>query len=566
MPGLTETELVNQTLRGDRHAFGQLVEKHQTLVCSVAYSVVGDFARSEDIAQEAFLTAWTRIKELRDPASFVGWIRGIARNLALMSLRRDRKVAPLDADLSVASVETSPPDLAVQREEEQLVWQVLESMPEQYRLPLVLYYREQNSVAKVAEELELTEDATKQRLSRGREMLRQEIATTIERTLRRTVPKVTFVVAVLGSLPGIGAATATAATLSSIGKESGSLAATPTELATGAMTGSAIGMLGALLGIWVGDQSTRFPRERALFRRTMTINLFCLFVVFPFPLALMQFGWWNPIQTFGPIGYGLALIGWMALFTIGTWLLFWWLFRTMKQVTAEEIAAGSTPLPHSRLQKFASQHEGRHWTSHWRFLGMPLVDIQFHSPSATSLEHLQPAPPKFARGWIALGDRACGAIAMGGIAVGGIAIGGVGIGGITFGGLGLGLVSLSGCSVGLVSIGGLALGFIAAGGMALGWLAFGGAAIAWRAAKGGLAIARDYALGGAAMAAHANDAVAKKYFEDSSLFRHLEPAMMNAAKFMNTHQILIQSAVFLFVAVCWFATYRRKKITTADQN
>jgi hypothetical protein len=46
----------------------------------------------------------------------------------------------------------------------------------------------------------------------------------------------------------------------------------------------------------------------------------------------------------------------------------------------------------------------------------------------------------------------------------------------------------------------------------------GGGAIAWHAALGGLALARDYALGGAAFAAHANDALAQQYFSDNALY------------------------------------------------
>jgi RNA polymerase sigma-70 factor (ECF subfamily) len=53
----TDLELLQRTSRGDRDAFGRLVERHQSLVSSVAYSVVGDFSRSEDVAQEAFLAA-----------------------------------------------------------------------------------------------------------------------------------------------------------------------------------------------------------------------------------------------------------------------------------------------------------------------------------------------------------------------------------------------------------------------------------------------------------------------------------------------------------------------------
>ncbi len=99
-----------------------------------------------------------------------------------------------------------------------------------------------------------------------------------------------------------------------------------------------------------------------------------------------------------------------------------------------------------------------------------------------------------ARGWIAVGDVAFGVIlAVGGVAVGGIAVGGMG--------------------VGFLALGGLAVGGFALGGLAAGVVAAGGAAFGWWAAFGGLAVARDVAVGGAASALHANDPTAQALVE-----------------------------------------------------
>jgi RNA polymerase sigma factor (sigma-70 family) len=171
----SDMELLDRTQRGDQEAYGQLVARHQAAVCAVAYSLVGDVARSEDVAQEAFITAWQHLAELRDAGRFKPWLCGIARNMALALLRSHRKCRSLDtADMS--TMQPSPEDQAVSNEELALVWNTLESLPQTYREPLVLFYREELSVARVAEALELSIDAVKQRLSRGREMLRDEIA------------------------------------------------------------------------------------------------------------------------------------------------------------------------------------------------------------------------------------------------------------------------------------------------------------------------------------------------------------------------------------------------------
>jgi RNA polymerase sigma factor (sigma-70 family) len=74
--------------RGNRKAFAALVAATQNTVTSVALAVVRDVQHSEDIAQEAYLAVWKRLKTLRNPDSFLPWLRQITRNLARDHLRR----------------------------------------------------------------------------------------------------------------------------------------------------------------------------------------------------------------------------------------------------------------------------------------------------------------------------------------------------------------------------------------------------------------------------------------------------------------------------------------------
>ena len=69
----------------------------------------------------------------------------------------------------------APVEHAISKEEEAILWWSLEHIPQNYREPLVLFYREGQSVERVAEALELSEDAVKQRLSRGRKLLQQQV-------------------------------------------------------------------------------------------------------------------------------------------------------------------------------------------------------------------------------------------------------------------------------------------------------------------------------------------------------------------------------------------------------
>lgn len=211
----TDAELVSESLAGNRDAFRQIVERYQTLICSLAYSALGSLSRSQDIAQETFLGAWKDLRTLRDPDKLRPWLCGIARHRIYKHRDRDGRepvhdAAPLDAIHDSPALEAEPSEQAISREEEAILWRSLERVPELYREPLVLYYREHQSIDHVAAELELSEDAVRQRLSRGRKLLQEEVQAFVEKTLLRTAPGRKFSNAVLSSLP-IAVAPATAA-------------------------------------------------------------------------------------------------------------------------------------------------------------------------------------------------------------------------------------------------------------------------------------------------------------------------------------------------------------------
>jgi len=75
-----DAELVSESLAGNRDAFGQIVARYQSLVCSLAYSATGSLSQSKDVAQETFLTAWKQLTGLREPEKLRAWLCGIARN------------------------------------------------------------------------------------------------------------------------------------------------------------------------------------------------------------------------------------------------------------------------------------------------------------------------------------------------------------------------------------------------------------------------------------------------------------------------------------------------------
>jgi RNA polymerase sigma factor (sigma-70 family) len=112
----TDVDLVLACRAGDRNAFGQIVDRYQSLVCAIGYSGTGDLALSQDLAQETFLAAWKGLDGLREPSKLKAWLAGIARRLAV-SARRRRQPDGLDAAAETVSTRPSPLDDVLDREQ-----------------------------------------------------------------------------------------------------------------------------------------------------------------------------------------------------------------------------------------------------------------------------------------------------------------------------------------------------------------------------------------------------------------------------------------------------------------
>src|ERR1035437_8424374 len=78
---LDDARLVQLGLDGNRDAFGQLVARHQSPVCALAYSACGDISRSDDLAQDTFIIVWRKLIDLHDPVKFKFWLCGVGSNL-----------------------------------------------------------------------------------------------------------------------------------------------------------------------------------------------------------------------------------------------------------------------------------------------------------------------------------------------------------------------------------------------------------------------------------------------------------------------------------------------------
>jgi RNA polymerase sigma factor (sigma-70 family) len=487
---LKDSALVSESLSGNRDAFGQIVSRYQSLICSLAYSATGSLSLSEDLAQDTFVTAWKRLRDLREPEKLRSWLCGIARNIINSSLRKQGREPSHHAKLleeipENPSPEPLPVEHTISKEEAEILWRSLERIPENYREPLILFYREHQSIETVAANLELSEDAVKQRLSRGRKLLQERVLAFVEGALAQTNPGSAFTLSVLSALPVL----TFSAKVAMLG-----------AAAKGGATAKGFGFLGLfgmifspILVIASNYASYRMSlndahsdQERHHIKRFFSISLLITTILSTIVAVLLFFKLHN------------ATGRWEACVVIlGQILVIY--FLTLAVLFFVSLQPRRRYLAHILTEKYAGQFppDAFEYRSQKTLFGWPLVHVRW----GDRFDVLRPP----IKAWIAVGSsHAVGLI---------FAFGGLAIAPLSFGGIAIGLVPLGAIALGVFSFGAGAFGVWAYGAAAVGWQVFCGCGIAWHAATGGIVAARDFAMGAIAHAAQANNEIAQTFFQ-----------------------------------------------------
>ncbi|MBO5261572.1 MAG: sigma-70 family RNA polymerase sigma factor [Clostridia bacterium] len=189
----TDETLVLLTLSGEQKAYEVLVMRHQSSVIAVANSVVKNQFMAEDSAQDAFVTAWMKLNTLCEPSKFGSWVRKIAKNCALNTVRRYRGIVPLDQleNCKVINAQiTGPEEKYVDMEEKYEVKQSLDNLPEKVKRIIQLYYFEGLSIYEIAQKMSISEGTVKWQLNDGRKRMRKELCAMNEKWNDTLVEKV----------------------------------------------------------------------------------------------------------------------------------------------------------------------------------------------------------------------------------------------------------------------------------------------------------------------------------------------------------------------------------------
>ena len=158
----------------DTDAIGEVVERIRPRLLRIASRIAGE-NRAEDIVQDAAIVAIDRLSELRDTERVESWLSGIVRNLSLNAVRSNR-IVHVDFESVPDSSEASDPlQRALISESEGLLLEAVDRLSDRYRVVVQAFYLDEKIVRETARELDISEQATKTRLSRARATLRREM-------------------------------------------------------------------------------------------------------------------------------------------------------------------------------------------------------------------------------------------------------------------------------------------------------------------------------------------------------------------------------------------------------
>jgi RNA polymerase sigma factor (sigma-70 family) len=186
--------IIYKCLNEDSTAFGLLVDKYKASIFSIAYSMLRNFHDAEDVTQDVFIKAYKNLSALRRWDNFLSWLCSIAYNLCrdrikAQSIRKEneRLNRKSQKELDDSSVNSY-------REEQvfKSLHEALDSLPDIYREVLTLHYLGGISSEQIARILSIPYATVRQRLSRARTQLREEILTMISETYEQQRLKASF--------------------------------------------------------------------------------------------------------------------------------------------------------------------------------------------------------------------------------------------------------------------------------------------------------------------------------------------------------------------------------------
>ena len=170
-----QENIIARARRGDADAFEQLVVAYRDQVFRLALRMCGSEADADEVAQEAFLSAWKALPNFRGESQFSTWLYQLTTHAAIDLMRREKRQIAADdiPEVSAADPAPSPQQQAEQSEQREIVRDAILQLAPEQREVVVLRFMEELSYEEIGAVLKLPSGTVKSRLNRAKAQLKE---------------------------------------------------------------------------------------------------------------------------------------------------------------------------------------------------------------------------------------------------------------------------------------------------------------------------------------------------------------------------------------------------------
>lgn len=171
----TDQYLIDKTLKGDSAAFGELVDRYQNFVFTIAVRMLKHTEEAEEVAQDSFIKAYDALSTFRGDSQFSTWLYRIVYHKTVDRIKKNNRqrtygIIEEITDNGLDYIENGL-DAMLNEERSEVINKCIKQLPEEEAAIIGLYYFEEQSVKEIAKVTNLTEDNIKIKLYRSRKRL-----------------------------------------------------------------------------------------------------------------------------------------------------------------------------------------------------------------------------------------------------------------------------------------------------------------------------------------------------------------------------------------------------------
>ncbi|MDP5276987.1 RNA polymerase sigma factor [Chengkuizengella axinellae] len=179
MDQLTDEQLVKQIQMGRNEAYSLLVERHKNYIFTLIFQMIGHRETAEDLSQEVFIKLFRTLASFQGNSKFKTWLYRLTVNLVIDHRRSQKKksvVAWVDElkDKLFTDSSEEPEAKALVKEKQELVHQLINDLPDKYRIIIYLHHLREFSCSEIAEIMQIPTKTVETRLYRGKKRLKQK--------------------------------------------------------------------------------------------------------------------------------------------------------------------------------------------------------------------------------------------------------------------------------------------------------------------------------------------------------------------------------------------------------